>query len=66
MEKTDDAFIDNKYVDYIKLDSDLRNISEHGFTGSFSGCSSLKQVIIPFSVVIMECYAFIDCNSLIK
>lgn len=59
LEIGDYAFADSSIGD-VDLSDNITTIGE----GAFSGCSYLKQVLLPKNVVTIEDYAFHDCQKL--
>ena len=66
IESTDYYFRDNKDIDIIKLDSNIKNIKGEDLDGSFMHCSSLTQITIPSSVTSIGDSAFFSCSSLVQ
>lgn len=64
IQSTDQNFHLNKNIDYVKLDSCVTKIESKGQNGSFEGCKSLTQIIIPPTLKSIGNCAFWECNSL--
>ena len=62
--ETDKKFRDDKNVGIIRIDRTVQKIRGWLFQGSFDGCSSLTQIIIPSSITEIGNFAFYGCSSL--
>lgn len=61
---TDKKFKNNKSIDSLIFDYSVKVINGSNYSGSFQGCTSLKYVEIPTSVVSIDPFAFRECSSL--
>lgn len=58
------SFQNNRNINFILLDSTVKEIIGENDKGSFKGCSSLVQISIPSSVIKIGNNAFYKCSSL--
>lgn len=61
VEKTDKNFNYDKNINFVRIDSSIREIEN-----SFEGCTSLSNLLIEQSVTSLKSGAFKYCNSLTK
>lgn len=61
---TDTTFAGNKHISSVRLDSSVTQITGGSMNGSFSFCTSLREVIIPSTVTLIGDCAFLGCTQL--